>query len=84
MSDNENRVCDCGSDNLIDLGFIPAQVVTGVEYDIAFCDTWLCEECGSFTVREVDEEDIEQAEEQYVQALIDRDLIEEDRVDEVL
>ena len=76
--------CDCGSDNMYEMGFIPANVVMGGDFDILWVHAHVCEDCGSFAVREVEEDDMVQAEEEYVQVLIDNDLTDANTVEEAL
>lgn len=82
MSDEKR--CECGSDNTHDLGFVPAQVIMGSSLDVTWMDAAICEDCGSFVVREVTEDDISDAEEEYVEVLIENNLIDEDSAEAVL
>lgn len=81
---SKGLTCECGSNNLHDLDYIPAQLVVGAELDIAWADAYICEDCGSFVVREVEEQDLHEAEKEYVEVLLENDLIDKQKAQEIL
>lgn len=81
---SDERQCECGSTNTHDLDFVPAQVIVGSSLDVTWMDAAICEDCGSFVVKEVTEDDVREAEEEYVEVLIENDLIDEDKAADVL
>lgn len=69
----------------VEYGIVPAQMLLEKEFDFPF---WVKvdvnPETGQLAIKDLDDSDVEQAEDKYVSYLVDNGIIDESEADEVL
>lgn len=74
---------EVGKTEQVNLGFIPESMLQGSDSDFWFKAS-ICTRCGNIIADEVVEEDVERAEERYINALVETDNMHPDDAEEIL
>lgn len=66
-----------------ELGYVPVQLVENSDADV-WVKAFVCTDCGTIGTDRITEADIEDAEEDYIQMLVNLDLVSETGAEDIL